>query len=69
MIFRTKMDEVTADWMTFMIVVLTKHYSCDQIKRNEMSWVCSMYWGRGEVQAGFWCENLRERERETTWKC
>ena len=33
----------------------------DQIKKNEMGWVCGT-WGRGEVYTGFCWGNLRERD-------
>jgi len=43
-------------------VLLTKHYSGDQIEKNEMGGACSRYGVRGEVHTGFWCGNLRERD-------
>jgi hypothetical protein len=43
-------------------VLLTKYYSGEQIEKNEMGGAYSTYGGRGEVHAGFWCGNLRERD-------
>ena len=40
-------------------VLLTKYYSGEQIEKNEMGGECSTHWG--EVHAGFWFGNLRER--------
>jgi hypothetical protein len=45
----------------FMICIIYQHYSIKQIKKNEMSGSCTTYGGRGEVQTGFWREDLRER--------
>jgi hypothetical protein len=44
-----------------MICTAHQYYSGNQIKKNEMGWVCSTYW-KGEVYAGFWWGNLRERD-------
>ena len=43
------------------ILILSSHWSVDQIERNEMGWACSTYSGWGEVCTGFWWGNLRER--------
>jgi hypothetical protein len=40
--------------------MLTKYYSRDQIKKNEMGRACSTYGGKGEVHTGFWWGGLRE---------
>jgi len=34
-------------------VFLTKYYSYDQIKEDEMGWACNTYGGQKEVQQGF----------------
>jgi len=36
---------------------LTKYYSANKIKKNEIGWTYSIYGGRGEVQYGFWQGN------------
>jgi hypothetical protein len=41
-------------------VLITKHYSNDQIKKHGMGGSCSTY--GGEVHTESWCGNLRERE-------
>ena len=38
---------------TFSIPVLTKCYSGDQIKNNEMGWACGAYEGKERVLQGF----------------
>ena len=47
--------------MNIIVVILTKYYSVDRIKKNEMDGACSTY-GGGEVLSGFWWGNLRERD-------
>jgi len=37
---------------------LTRYYLGNQIEKNEIGWVRSMY--RGEMHAGFWCGDLSE---------
>ena len=44
-------------------MLLTKHYSGDQIKKIEMGGACSTYGGRREAYTGFWGGNLRERDQ------
>ena len=34
--------------------LLTKYFSGDQIKQNEVGRACSMFGGRGEVYTAFW---------------
>ena len=50
--------EKTAQRGALCSVLLTRHYSGDQIKKNEMGRVC-----KGEVPAKFWWGNLRPRRR------
>jgi hypothetical protein len=48
--------------VNIIIVILTKYYSGDQIRKNEMDGACSTYRG-GEVLSVFWWGNLRERDQ------
>ena len=41
--------------------VLTKCYSGEQIKKNEMGGACGMRMDTGEVHTGFWWGDLMER--------
>ena len=43
---------------SFMLVLLTRYHSGDQINKNEMERACSTY--GGEAHTGFWWRNLRE---------
>ena len=54
--------ERTTFWGALWSVLITKYYTSDQIKKNEMGGACSLYGGeeRG-AYTGFWWENLRER--------
>jgi len=45
-----------------MICTPPKYYSGDQIEKNEIGGACSKYWGRGEMYAKFWWDNLREKD-------
>jgi hypothetical protein len=44
-----------------VLVIITKYYSGDQIKKNEMGGACNRY-GGGDVNSGFWWGNQRERD-------
>jgi hypothetical protein len=44
---------------SFIIVLLTKCHSGNQIEKNEMGGACSMYGGE-EMHTGFWWGDLRE---------
>jgi len=46
-------------------VLLTKYYSGDKIKKNEMGWAYSTCGWRGEMFTAVWWGNPRER---ATWK-
>jgi hypothetical protein len=58
-IFGRTRDEVTGDWRRLhneellCSVLLTKYYSCDQIKRNEMGGACSAYGRQERCVQGF----------------
>jgi hypothetical protein len=43
---------------SFIIVLLTKCYSGNQIEKNEMGGACSTYEGK-EMHTGFWWGDLR----------
>jgi hypothetical protein len=43
-------------------VHLTKYYSGDQIKKNEMGGPCGTYRRRGGLHTAFWRGNLRETD-------
>jgi hypothetical protein len=51
-IFGPKRDKVTGEWRKLHneelndLYCLTKYYSGDQIKNNEMGGACSTYWNR-----------------------
>jgi len=40
---------------------LTKYYSGNKIKKNEIGWAYSTYGGGGEVHTGFGRETLKEK--------
>ena len=44
-----------------MIFFLAKHYPGDEIKEAERRQGLRHIWGRIEVRAGFWWENLKSR--------
>jgi hypothetical protein len=58
-VFGPKREEVTGDWRRLHSEGLHDLYwspnivRCDQIKEDEMGGACSMYWGGGELHAGF----------------
>jgi hypothetical protein len=50
---------------SLIIALLNKHYSGDQIKKNEIGQACSMYVEEAMYKQDFGGGNLRERD---TWK-
>jgi hypothetical protein len=50
---------------TFFISCLTKYYSDDQFKKNEMGGTCNTYWGEERFIQGFDGET---GGKESTWK-
>jgi hypothetical protein len=48
-----------------MIVLFTKHYSSDQIEKNEMGGACSAYGGEERHLQDYGGET---RRKETNWK-
>jgi hypothetical protein len=50
---------------SFIICIHTKYYSSNQIKKNEMDWMCDMYGGKKRCIQSFGGET---RVKETSWK-
>ena len=54
-IFGPKRDEITGEWRKLRknLIICTTYYSHDQIKKNEMVWICSTYGGKERCIQGF----------------
>jgi hypothetical protein len=42
------------------LVLLTQYYLSHQIREDEKGRACSTYWEGGDINTGFWEENLSE---------
>jgi hypothetical protein len=47
----------------FMIVLITRCYSSDENKENELDRAIGAFGWRGEVHTGFWWEGLKEKDK------
>ena len=43
-------------------LLLTKHFSGNKVKNNDVGGACSTYGTRGEEHVGFWWGNLKARD-------
>ena len=65
--FGPKRDEITGSREKYImrsLMICTPHQILFGLSNREelMGGACSTYGRRGEVHAGFWCGNLRERD-------